>query len=57
MVSQFVRRQFHRRNKGKHHRQKLKFRLDEKTVRAAEDYRLKPHQSKPIKVEGQLGED
>jgi len=26
-------------------------------VRAAEDYRLQPHESKPIKVEGQLGED
>jgi len=26
-------------------------------VRAAEDYHLKPHESKPIKVEGQLGED
>ena len=57
MTSQFVRRQFHRRNKGKRHRQKLKFGLDEKTVQAAKDYKLKPHESKPIRVEGQLGED
>jgi len=35
----------------------VKFGLEEKTVRAAEDYRLKPHESKPIRVEGQLGED
>ena len=35
----------------------MKFGLDEKTVQAAEDYKLKPHESKPIRVEGQLGED
>ena len=57
MVRQFVRRRLHRRNKGKRHRRKVKFGLEEKTVRAAEDYHLKPHESKPIKVEGQLGED
>ena len=26
-------------------------------MRAAEDYKLKPHECKPIKIEGQLGED
>ena len=57
MVGQYVRRQFHQRNKGKRHRRKVKFGVDERTVRAAEDYRLRPHESKPIKVEGQLGED
>ena len=57
MVGQFVRRRLHRHNKGKRHRRKVKFGLEEKTVRAAEDYRLKPHESKPIRVEGQLGED
>lgn len=57
MVGQFVRRQFHRRNKGKCHRQKVKFGLEERTVRAAADYKLKPHESKPVRVEGQLGED
>ena len=57
MVGQFVHRRLHRRNKGKRHRRKVKFGLEEKTVRAAEDYRLKPHESKPIRVEGQLGED
>ena len=57
MVSQFVRRQFHRRNKGKRHRQKVKFGVEEKTIRATEDYKLRPHECKPIRVEGQLGED
>ena len=57
MVGQFVHRQLHRRNKNKRHCQKVKFGLEEKTVRAAEDYHLKPHESKPIRVEGQLGED
>ena len=57
MASQYVRRQFHRRNKAKKHRRKMKFGIQEKVVRAAEDYRLKPHQSKPIRVEGHLDED
>jgi len=57
MVGQFVHQQLHRCNKGKRHHQKVKFSLEERTVRAAEDYCLKLHQSKPIRVEGQLGED
>ena len=57
MANQFVRRQFHRRNKAKRHRQKVKFGTEERTVRASEDYKLKPHESKPIRVEGHLGED
>ena len=50
MANQFVRRQFHRRNKAKRHRQKVKFGTEERTVQASEDYKLKPH-------EGHLGED
>ena len=57
MVGQYVRRQFHRRNKAKRHRRKVKFGIQEKVVRASEDVRLKPHESKPIRVEGHLGED
>ena len=57
LSGQFVQRQFHRRSKGKRHCQKVKFGNEEKTVRAAEDYKLKPHESKSIKVEGHLGED
>ena len=57
MVGQYVQCQSHRRNKGKRHRRKVKFGIEEKTVRVTADYQLKPHESKPIKVEGQLGED
>jgi len=57
LVGQYMRHQFHWRNKGKKHHHKVKFGIDEKTVRAAADYLLKPHESKPIKVKGQLGED
>ena len=57
MVGQYIRRQCHRRNKAKRHRRKVKFGVQEKVVRASEDYRFKPHESKPIRVEGQLGED
>lgn len=57
MVGQYVQHQSHWRNKGKRHRRKVKFGIEEKTVRVTADYRLKPHESKPIKVEGQLGED
>lgn len=57
MAGQYVRRQFHRRNKAKRHRRKVKFGVEERVVRASEDYRLKPHESKPIRVEGQLDED
>ena len=57
LVGQYIRHRFHQRNKGKKHHHKVKFGIDEKTIRAAADYLLKPHESKPIKVEGQLGED
>ena len=57
MVGQYVRRQFHRRSKAKKHQRKVKFGVHEKLVRASEDYRLRPHESKPIRVEGQLDED
>lgn len=57
LVGQYVRRQFHRRNKAKKHQRKVKYGLLEKIVRASEDYHLKPHESKPIRVEGQLEED
>ena len=57
LANQYVRRQFHRRNKAKRHRRKVKFGVQERLVRAAEDYRLKPHESRSIRVEGQLDED
>jgi len=56
-VGRFIRSKLHCRWKNKWHRQKMKFNLGEKVVRAKEDYRLRPHECKSIQVEGQLGED
>ena len=56
-VGRFIRSKLHRRRKNKRHRQKVKFGMEEKVVRAKEDYRLRPHECKSIQVEGQLGED
>jgi hypothetical protein len=56
-VGQFIRSKLHRRRKNKWHRQKVKFGKEEHVVHAKEDYRLRPHECKPIQVEGQLGED
>ena len=56
-VGQFIHSKLHRRRKNKCHRQKTKFGKEEQVVRAKEDYRLCPHECKPIQVEGQLGED
>ena len=56
-VGHFVRAKLHRRNKAKRHRKKVKFGVDQTIVRAAEDFKLRPHEFRPIRVEGQLGED
>ena len=45
LVSKFARAKIHRRNKARRLRQKVKFGVEEQTVRAADDYLLKPHQS------------
>ena len=57
LVSKFARAKIHRRNKAKRLRRKIKFGVEEQTVCAAEDYLLKPHQSRKIRVEGQMDED
>jgi len=57
LVNKFACAKIHRRNKAKQLRQKHKFGIEEQTVRAAEDYLLKPHQSHKIKIEGQMGEE
>ena len=56
-VGHFIRAKLHRRAKAKRRWQKIKFGVEEKTVRAAEDVRLKPQECKRVRVEGQLGED
>lgn len=35
----------------------MKFGIEEKVVRAKEDYKIQPHECKQIQIEGQLGED
>lgn len=56
-VGHFMKSKIHRREKAKRHRRKLKFGTEQKTVRAAEDVRLKPHECRKVKVEGQFEED
>jgi hypothetical protein len=57
LVSKFARTKIHRCNKAKPMRRKIKFGIEEQTVHAAEDYLLKPHQSRKIRIEGQMDED
>ena len=56
-MGRFIRSKLHRRNKNKRHRLKAKFGKEERVVRAKEDYRIRPHECKPIQVEGQLEDD
>ena len=56
-VGRFIRSKLHRRRKNKRHRQKVKFGIEGRVVRAKENYRLRPHECKPIQVEGQLDDD
>ena len=53
----FIKVKLHCRNKAQHHCKKVKFGIDQTIVRAAKDYKLCPHECKPIRVEGQFGED
>ena len=57
LASKYAKAKTHRRNKSKRLRRKIKFGIEEQTVRAADDYLLKPHQCWKIKVEGQMEED
>jgi len=52
----FIHSKLHHKAKAKCHKRKVKFGLEEKTVRAMEDICLQPHECKRIRVEGQLGE-
>ena len=56
-VGKFIRSKLHRRRKNKRHQLKVKFGLEQKVVRAKEDYKIRPHECKRIQIEGQLGED
>jgi len=56
-IGQFICSKLHHRHKNKCHRQKVKFGTEEQVVHAKENYCLRPHECKPIQVEGQLGKD
>ena len=57
LINKFVKAKQHRRAKAKRRRRKIKFGIEERTVRASEDYIVKPHQCRRIRVEGQFEED
>ena len=52
-VGHFIRSKLHHRRKNKRHRQKVKFGQEEWVVCVKEDYRLHPHECKPIQVKPQ----
>jgi hypothetical protein len=56
-VASFIKSKLHKRNKAKKTRQKKKFGTDQRTVRAAEDYRLRPDECRRIRVEGHFEEN
>ena len=57
LAGHFIKSKIHRRDKARRHRRKAKFGTEQKLVRATEDVRLRPHECRKIKVEGQLDED
>lgn len=57
LTGHFIKAKLHRRGKVKHCKRKLKFGIDQTLVRAAEDHKICPHECKPIKLEGNFGED
>ena len=56
-VGSFIKSKLHKRRKNRRHRLKVKFGIEEKVIRAKEDYKIRPHECKRIQIEGQLGED
>lgn len=56
-VASFIKSKLQKRNKAKKARQKKKFGVDQRTVQAAEDYRLWPDECRRIKVEGHFKDD
>ena len=56
-VGSFVKSKLHKHNKAKKARQRKKFGLDKRTIRASQDYRLHPEECRRIKVEGHFDED
>lgn len=57
LTRHFIKAKLHRRGKAKRRKRKLKFSIDQTLVRAAEDYKIRPHECKPIRLEGNFEED
>ena len=56
-AASFVKSKLHRRKKVKSARDKKKFGIEKRTIRASEDYRLRPDECRRIKVDGHFEED
>ena len=56
-VASFIKTKLHKRSKAKKARQKKRLGFQQRTVRAAEDYRLRPDECRRIRVEGHFEEN
>ena len=56
-VGSFIKSKLHKRNKAKKARQCKKFGVERRTIRASEDYRLRPEECRRIRVDGHFDED
>lgn len=56
-VGSFIKAKLHKRNKAKRARKQKRSGVEKRTIRAAEDYRLKPDECRRIKVDGHFEED
>ena len=57
LTGHFIKAKLHRRSKAKCRLRKTKFGIDQSLIRASEDYKLRPHECKPIRVDGNFDED
>lgn len=57
LTGHFIKAKLHRRSKAKRRLRKTKFGIDQSLIRASEDYKLRPHECKPIRVDGNFNED
>ena len=56
-AASFIKSKLHKRNKAKKARDKKKFGIEKRTVRASEDCRLRPDECRRIRVDGHFEED
>ena len=56
-VASFIKSKLHRRNKAKKAKDRKKFGIEKRTIRASEDYRLRPDECRRIRVDGHFEED